>query len=534
MSFSGTGGRLSEVRADGQLVGEREGPLTHLRPVLDRLPHVGEHPLQLAAQPVPLGRVPDRVDLDPHPALDDVAGDRVVRLHVRGDLGEPAQRLPPDHHQRVHQQVHVEVVRVEQRGDRVDQERHVVSDDLDDGVVLVRVRFVDPQLQLARHPLLGEVPVRPGRVEHLLCREADQLLVRGEPPETADKCRRVVVVPGERDSLGHQALRVGNRLVELGVLHVVGQRLGRQAQIVDGVDARPGQPGDSRVEPAVAVPVGRRIEAVVVPAGVILPEVGFRFDRRTPVHRCHSPRPTALWVTLPPSLGPAVLRLRRRTTGQTSGSGLCPFTRCGSEVGRLRDTPPRDVHHTGAARLYRTLARLRDVGDGVGVLPCEGSPRSEGPAPCPCRTPGPTGRTPPAGSTAALTTALLTAGVLAGCSGDDGPQSSVDAFLSGWRSGDLQAVGLIDPTGSKLPSADVAREIKELSGELAATPPTLTRRGEPKVTKDIATATVQVEWALPGQTRWAYDREVRLAHGDDDQWQVIWEPQGGARAAHQG
>ncbi|MEU1749289.1 penicillin-binding transpeptidase domain-containing protein, partial [Micromonospora arida] len=125
---------------------------------------------------------------------------------------------------------------------------------------------------------------------------------------------------------------------------------------------------------------------------------------------------------------------------------------------------------------------------------------------------------------AAVTTALLAAGVLVGCSGDDGPQRTVDAFLAGWRSGDLQAVGLIDPLGSKLPSADVAREIKDLSGELAATPPKLTRRGEPKITKDIATTTVQVEWTLPGQTRWAYDREVRLAHGDDDQWQVIWEP----------
>ncbi|MBG6100263.1 cell division protein FtsI/penicillin-binding protein 2 [Micromonospora vinacea] len=125
---------------------------------------------------------------------------------------------------------------------------------------------------------------------------------------------------------------------------------------------------------------------------------------------------------------------------------------------------------------------------------------------------------------AAVTTALLTAGILVGCSGDDGPQRTVDAFLAGWRSGDLQAVGVIDPLGSKLPSADVSREIKELSGELAATPPTLTRRGEPKITKDIATTTVQVEWTLPGQTRWAYDREVRLAHGDDDQWQVIWEP----------
>ncbi|MGC4810009.1 penicillin-binding transpeptidase domain-containing protein [Micromonospora sp. DT228] len=124
---------------------------------------------------------------------------------------------------------------------------------------------------------------------------------------------------------------------------------------------------------------------------------------------------------------------------------------------------------------------------------------------------------------AALTAAVLVAGVLAGCSDDDGPGSSLDAFLAGWRSGDLRAVGLIDPTGNKLASAEVSRVIKELSGELAATPPTLTRRGEPKVQADIATTTVQVEWNLPGQTRWTYDREVRLSRAGD-QWQVIWDP----------
>ncbi|MFF4877729.1 penicillin-binding transpeptidase domain-containing protein [Micromonospora sp. NPDC000668] len=125
---------------------------------------------------------------------------------------------------------------------------------------------------------------------------------------------------------------------------------------------------------------------------------------------------------------------------------------------------------------------------------------------------------------AALTATLVAAGLLAACSGDDGPQRSVDAFLAGWRSGDLQAVGLVDTTGAKVPAAEVSREIKELSGELAATPPTLTRRGEPKVTANIATVPIRVEWTLPGQTRWAYDREVRLVQGDDDQWQVTWEP----------
>ncbi|MGS2619041.1 penicillin-binding transpeptidase domain-containing protein [Micromonospora sp. LZ34] len=126
---------------------------------------------------------------------------------------------------------------------------------------------------------------------------------------------------------------------------------------------------------------------------------------------------------------------------------------------------------------------------------------------------------------AALAAILLAAAALTGCSDGDGPERSVDAFLAGWRSGDLQAVGFVDPTGAKLPAADVAREIKELSGELAASPPALTRRGEPKITADIAAATVKVEWTLPGDTRWAYDRTIRLARGDDDQWQVIWEPQ---------
>ncbi|GAB3944394.1 penicillin-binding transpeptidase domain-containing protein [Micromonospora vulcania] len=126
---------------------------------------------------------------------------------------------------------------------------------------------------------------------------------------------------------------------------------------------------------------------------------------------------------------------------------------------------------------------------------------------------------------AALAATLLAAGALAACGGDDGPQRSVDAFLTGWRKGNLQAVGLVDATGAKLPAGQVMQEIKDLSGELAATPPTLTRKGEPKITKDTAVATVRVEWNLPDKTRWAYDRQVRLAQGDDDQWQVIWEPE---------
>ncbi|GIJ80896.1 Cell division protein FtsI/penicillin-binding protein 2 [Micromonospora phaseoli] len=120
---------------------------------------------------------------------------------------------------------------------------------------------------------------------------------------------------------------------------------------------------------------------------------------------------------------------------------------------------------------------------------------------------------------------LVAATGLVACSGEDGPQRSVDAFLAGWRSGDLQAVGFVDPTGAKIAAADVAREIKDLSGELAGTPPTLSRQGDPEVVQNTATATIRVEWALPGETNWTYDRPVRLTQGRDDQWQVIWEPQ---------
>ncbi|MFD0783137.1 NTF2-like N-terminal transpeptidase domain-containing protein, partial [Micromonospora azadirachtae] len=135
------------------------------------------------------------------------------------------------------------------------------------------------------------------------------------------------------------------------------------------------------------------------------------------------------------------------------------------------------------------------------------------------------GRTRPNRHLVALTAVLLAAGALTACSGEDAPERTVEAFLSGWHSGNLNAVGFVDATGAKVPADEVLKEIKELSGELATTPPTLRRQGDAKITADTATAGFRIEWALPGDTRWAYDRQVRLTHADDGQWQVIWEPQ---------
>ncbi|WP_433283152.1 penicillin-binding transpeptidase domain-containing protein [Micromonospora sp. CA-244673] len=124
----------------------------------------------------------------------------------------------------------------------------------------------------------------------------------------------------------------------------------------------------------------------------------------------------------------------------------------------------------------------------------------------------------------ALAATVLAAGALTGCSGEDGPERSVDGFLKGWRSGDLQAVGFIDPTGAKVPAAEVTKELRSLAGELAGSPPKLERTGEVKVEADIATARVRLTWPLPGGATWTYENPVRLRHGADDQWPVIWEP----------
>lgn len=125
---------------------------------------------------------------------------------------------------------------------------------------------------------------------------------------------------------------------------------------------------------------------------------------------------------------------------------------------------------------------------------------------------------------AALAATVLAAGALVGCSGEDGPEASVDALLKGWRSGDLQAVGFVDATGAKIPAAEVAKEIRSLSGELADIRPELRRSGDAKISGNIATSRIQVTWRLPGDVRWAYESPVRLRQGDDRQWQVIWEP----------
>jgi cell division protein FtsI/penicillin-binding protein 2 len=126
---------------------------------------------------------------------------------------------------------------------------------------------------------------------------------------------------------------------------------------------------------------------------------------------------------------------------------------------------------------------------------------------------------------AALAGLALVASGLVGCSGDDGPEATLDAFLAGWRDGKLDRVAFIAPTGERVAAADVTAQLKELSGELAAKPPALARQGDPKETGNIAQFEVRVDWTLPGDAHWVYPTTVRLSEGTGDLgWRVIWEP----------
>ena len=121
-----------------EVLDDVEGLLVHLRPVLDGLADVLEHLDQRLLDLVALGLARLAVDLDVHPRL---AGHVVRELGpvdllvvVGEDLLELSGDVAADQDLRVHDHVHLAVLLVELHRHRVDEERHVVGDHLDDGV----------------------------------------------------------------------------------------------------------------------------------------------------------------------------------------------------------------------------------------------------------------------------------------------------------------------------------------------------------------------------------------------------------------
>jgi cell division protein FtsI/penicillin-binding protein 2 len=119
---------------------------------------------------------------------------------------------------------------------------------------------------------------------------------------------------------------------------------------------------------------------------------------------------------------------------------------------------------------------------------------------------------------------VLLAGGVAAC-GNDAPTDTVDAFLAGWREGNLAKVGFVAADGGRISANDVFDQLQSLSGDLAKMPLVITREGKPKVTGEIASSAVKLNWTLPGGgAPWSYDSTVRMTKQGTDGWRVIWEP----------
>jgi cell division protein FtsI/penicillin-binding protein 2 len=124
---------------------------------------------------------------------------------------------------------------------------------------------------------------------------------------------------------------------------------------------------------------------------------------------------------------------------------------------------------------------------------------------------------------AGLAAAILAATGLAACS-KEGPQDTVDAFLSGWRSGNLNKVGFVGADGAKISAEQVLDQLHQLSGDLAKQSLVLSTVTGAKATGDISSSTIKLDWTLPGGIPWSYQSTVRLTKQGSDGWRVIWEP----------
>lgn len=172
-------------RLAGQVVGDAQRGVAHLVPVLDGLPYVGQHAQQVGGDLLEVGAVGLAVDLDVDPGLDE----RVVRqlvLLVLGalaalragrdavalgeDLDELAGDITAYDDLRVDHDVDAASLPGQLVGDGVDQERHVVGDDLDHRVaarpaVLLDGRGVHPDVRRALRTRLGQPVVGGGGAE---------------------------------------------------------------------------------------------------------------------------------------------------------------------------------------------------------------------------------------------------------------------------------------------------------------------------------------------------------------------------------
>jgi cell division protein FtsI/penicillin-binding protein 2 len=123
---------------------------------------------------------------------------------------------------------------------------------------------------------------------------------------------------------------------------------------------------------------------------------------------------------------------------------------------------------------------------------------------------------------AVLAVPPLAAGLVA-CSHQPSPDSAVSSFLDGWRNGQFSTeLHLVSADGGPVTGADAAGKIKSMAGDLGAIKPTL-KAGATKVTKNDASAPIDVSWPLGTGVAWKYQTTLRLRFADG-RWEPIWEP----------
>ncbi len=142
-------------------------------------------------------------------------------------------------------------------------------------------------------------------------------------------------------------------------------------------------------------------------------------------------------------------------------------------------------------------------------------------------SPAPRGRDRAVGAArravAGLAALVLLGGGVAAC-GKEGPDETLEAFLTGWKSGDFAQVGFVTPDGSRIPAAQVTDEIAALSGDMPQESLVVSAVGAPKVTGEIAANPIKLDWTLPNGSPWSYQSTVRMTERGSDGWRVIWEP----------
>jgi hypothetical protein len=156
----------------------------HRLPIGDGAAHVGQH------------RLDPRLHLV-HARAARRLGDAELHHRFGRRIGFPDReqlsgRVTLDPHDRVDHQMHRHVLAIELRGHGVDQERHVVVDDVDDRVpalpaVLLDLGIEDPDLRRAGRALLREVEEREGRREQVLRRLVRDVVRRHIGIEGADE-----------------------------------------------------------------------------------------------------------------------------------------------------------------------------------------------------------------------------------------------------------------------------------------------------------------------------------------------------------